>query len=71
MVSSLSASMFVKEFEGYKNVQQVFYDKDIGKIELHTEISSENGAFASIWVIYPDGVGEEVATLIEAYKKLH
>jgi hypothetical protein len=46
------------------------YDSVVGKIQLETEILVDGGFSITVWVIYPDGVGEEVHSVEEATEKL-
>lgn len=42
----------------------------IGKVEVEYEILQDGSIDTTLWVIYPDGMGEEVSTLQEASEKL-
>ena len=42
----------------------------IGKVEVESEILQDGSIATTLWVIYPDGMGEEVLTLQEASEKL-
>lgn len=46
------------------------YESVIGKIEIENEILIDGSVSTTIWVIYPDGFGDEVFTVGEACDKL-
>jgi hypothetical protein len=46
------------------------YESVIGKIEIENEILIDGSVSTTIWVTYPDGVGDEVSTVGEACDKL-
>jgi hypothetical protein len=46
------------------------YDSVIGKLVIENEILSDGSVSTSMWVIYPDGVGEEVFSIAEACERL-
>lgn len=53
-----------------KTFKTTIYESVIGKIEIENEILL-NGIISTIlWVIYPDGVGEEVFSIAQACEKL-
>lgn len=46
------------------------YESVIGKIEIENELLIDGSISTTIWVIYPDGFGDEVFTVDEARDKL-
>lgn len=46
------------------------YESVIGKIEVEIEILSDGSISTTMWVVYPDGFGEEVFSVAEADEKL-
>lgn len=48
----------------------MIYESAIGKIEIENEILADGSFSTTMWVIYPDGFGEEVFTIGEACEKL-
>lgn len=42
----------------------------IGKVVAENEILSDGSISTTLWVVYPDGFGDEVFTLQEACEKL-
>jgi hypothetical protein len=48
----------------------VLYESVVGKVEVEYEILQDGSASTILWVIYPDGVGEEVFSIAEASEKL-
>jgi hypothetical protein len=48
----------------------VIYSSVVGKIEIANAIYSDGSISTILWVIYPNGIGEKVSTLQEAYAKL-
>lgn len=53
-----------------ESFKSTVYESVIGAIELETEIL-EDGSFATtLWVVYPDGMHDEVFTVAEAFEKL-
>jgi hypothetical protein len=46
------------------------YKSVVGSIEVETEILADGSISTALWVVYPDGVGEEIFTLGEGLEKL-
>jgi hypothetical protein len=46
------------------------YESVVGKVEIENEILSDGSVSTTMWVVYPDGFGDEVFTLQEACEKL-
>lgn len=46
------------------------YESVIGKVVVENEILLDGSISTTLWVIYPDGVGDEIFTVDEAYEKL-
>ena len=48
------------------------YESVIGKIEIRSDVNGigEFDIYTSVWVVYPDGMGEECVCLQEALEKL-
>lgn len=48
----------------------VIYSSVVGKIEIDNAVYSDGSISTILWVTYPNGIGEKVATVQEAYAKL-
>lgn len=46
------------------------YESVVGKIQIENVVLTGGGIFATIWVEFPDGSGDEVFSVQEAVKKL-
>jgi hypothetical protein len=46
------------------------YESVIGKVVVENEILLDGSISTTLWVVYPDGVGDEVFTIDEACEKL-
>ena len=46
------------------------YESVIGKVVVENEILLDGSISTTLWVIYPDGVGDEIFTVDEACEKL-
>jgi hypothetical protein len=46
------------------------YGSVVGKIETETEVLIDGSISTTMWVIYPDGFGEEIQTVLEGLQKL-
>jgi hypothetical protein len=46
------------------------YESVVGKIEIETDILIDGSISTTMWVIYPDGFGDEIFTLGEGLEKL-
>jgi hypothetical protein len=53
-----------------QSFKTVIYASVVGKIEIKNEILLDGSISTTLWVIYPDGVGDEVFTIEEATEKL-
>lgn len=51
---------------------KTIYDTVVGRIELRIDVNglTEFDVYTSVWVIYPDGMGEECVDLQTALEKL-
>lgn len=46
------------------------YASVVGKIEVEIEILADGSLSTTMWVVYPDGMGEEIFTVQEGWEKL-
>jgi len=46
------------------------YESVVGNIEVQTKVQSDGSISTALWVVYPDGVGEEIFTINEGLEKL-
>jgi hypothetical protein len=46
------------------------YESVVGKIEIEADILIDGSISTTMWVIYPDGFGDEIFTLGEGLEKL-
>ncbi len=46
------------------------YESVVGKIEIENEILTDGSISTTLWVVFPDGVGDEIATVQEGLDKL-
>jgi hypothetical protein len=46
------------------------YESVVGKIEIENEILTDGSISTTLWVVFPDGVGDEIATVQEGFDKL-
>jgi len=46
------------------------YESVIGKIEIENEILTDGSILTTLWVVFPDGVGDEIATVQEGFDML-
>lgn len=46
------------------------YESVVGKIIVENEILQDGSISTTMWVVYPDGFGEEVSSVQEAEQKL-
>jgi hypothetical protein len=53
-----------------QSFKTVIYESVVGKIEAETEILSDGSISTTLWVIYPDGFGDEIFTVDEGLEKL-
>ena len=53
-----------------QSFKTVLYESVVGKIEAEIEILIDGSISTTLWVVYPDGVGEEIFTVGEGEEKL-
>ncbi len=53
-----------------QTLKTTLYESVVGKIEIENEILIDGSVSTTLWVIYPDGMGDEVTTIDEAMEKL-
>jgi hypothetical protein len=46
------------------------YDSVVGKIEIEADILIDGSVSTTLWVVYPDGLHDEIFTLGEGLEKL-
>jgi hypothetical protein len=46
------------------------YKSVVGKIEVETEILADSSISTTLWVVYPDGLADEIFTIGEGLEKL-
>jgi hypothetical protein len=46
------------------------YESVIGKIEVENEVCADGTIRTSLWVVFPDGFGDEIATVQEGFDRL-
>lgn len=61
---SLAAELIGQTFK------TTIYKSVVGSIVMETEILTDGTISSSLWVVFPDGVGQEVFTVEEAEEKL-
>ena len=50
--------------------KKTLYESVVGKIEVEIEILIDGSMSTTMWVIYPDGCGEEIFTVGEGLENL-
>jgi hypothetical protein len=53
-----------------QSFKTTLYASVVGSIEIKNEILLDGSISTTLWVIYPDGVGDEIFTLGEGLEKL-
>lgn len=53
-----------------ESFKSTIYESVIGAIKLETEILEDGSFSTTLWVVYPDGMHDEVFTVAEAFEKL-
>lgn len=53
-----------------ESFKSTVYESVIGAIKLETEILEDGSFSTTLWVVYPDGMHDEVFTVAEAFEKL-
>jgi hypothetical protein len=46
------------------------YESVVGKIEAEIEVLIDGSVSTTLWVVYPDGFGDEIFTVDEGLEKL-
>jgi hypothetical protein len=46
------------------------YESVVGKIEVEIEVLIDGSVSTTLWVVYPDGCGDEIFTVGEGLEKL-
>lgn len=49
---------------------RTLYESPIGKVRVEIEILVDGSISTTMWLIYPDGMGEEITSVKEAEEKL-
>ena len=71
-IKGLKVDAVIGVYEWEQQIKQpLIYDIEmVGKIEVEIEILSDGSISTTMWVVYPDGFGEEVFSVQEAEQKL-
>jgi hypothetical protein len=48
----------------------IIYDSVVGSIEVESEILLDGSISTTLWVVYPDGLHDEIFTIGEGLEKL-
>jgi hypothetical protein len=65
----LTAKESIMELIG-QTFKTTIYESVIGKVIIENEILLDGSVSATMWVVYPDGFGDEVFSIGDAYKML-